>query len=353
MLDDVAGKSTQGATLVIGAIRSSGNQRAWERLAGTSGPTTDPQRSGLIVDRLDRHRFRCGGIDEAAGRDLVLLGWEAQRMDHRARGRRERERLQAGVAEPGERLVVELRQLLLVGFESFEVRPPGGLCLAPVIVDQLGDQPVGTLIAVSITGVLGDIGGERIMRRVELRLELGVWLPRLGWWLPRDRPAERLDRLVATGEQPFTQQVGGAAVVLVVALDRLKQRAIAGLQEPLEGDDRVATLGHLRVPLLPVKRLDALDRIVRLTDTQPLTHDRVQIDQNPPPQQPIDLLLPRRVQTHQPLDRRRLIRGVVVDMQVGKAPEPLDHKVDEPLKRLLLRRSICGPERLELRLLDL
>ena len=193
------------------------------------------------------------------------------------------------------------------------------LGLAPVIVDQLGHQPAGTLIVVPVLGVVGDAGGERGLQRVELRLQLGVRLPGLGWRLPRDLLAERLDRLVATGEQPFAQQVRGAAVVLVVALDRLQQRAIAGLQEPLEGDDRVAAFGDLRVPLAHVERLDALDRVVRLPDPQPLTHDRVEIDQDLPAQQPIDLLLTRRVQTHQPLDRGRLIRGVVVDVQVGEA----------------------------------
>jgi hypothetical protein len=112
-----------------------------------------------------------------------------------------------------------------------------------VIVDQLGHQPAGTLRVIPVLGIVGDTGGERALQRVELRLELGIWLGGLGWRLPGDLPAEHLDCLIAASEQPFAQQVGGAAVVLVVALDRLPQRAIAGLQEPLEGDDRVA---HLR-----------------------------------------------------------------------------------------------------------
>jgi len=152
----------------------------------------------------------------------VLLRGEAQRVDDRARRRRERDRLDVCNGESPKSLVVDLRQLFLIGFQALEIGPIPRLCLAPVVVDQLGRQPVSTLIVVPALGVVGDADGERGVQRVELRLELGVRCPGLGWRSPRDLLSKRLDRLVAAGEQPFAQQVRGAAVVLVVALDRLQ-----------------------------------------------------------------------------------------------------------------------------------
>ncbi len=56
---------------------------------------------------------------------------------------------------PAQRLGVDLRQLLLVGFEPFEVPPPAGLGLAPVVVDQLRHQPAGVLNVVASRAVVG------------------------------------------------------------------------------------------------------------------------------------------------------------------------------------------------------
>src|ERR1039458_479119 len=223
-LDDVLRKATQRGSLLGGAIWLARDERAGERLTYTLPVPLDLQRSRRVIDRLDRYSFPGRRVHEATLADLVLLRGKAQGVQHRTRARGQRDRIDAGGdGQPPQRLVVHLGQLLLVGFKPLEICPIARLGLAPVVVEQLGHQPAGVLVVVPVLRVLGDASGERGVQRVELRLQLGVWLPRLGWRLPRDLLAELLDRLVATVEQPFAQEVGGTAVVLVVALDRSEE----------------------------------------------------------------------------------------------------------------------------------
>jgi hypothetical protein len=58
----------------------------------------------------------------------------------------------------------------------------------------------------------------------------------------------------------------------------------------------------------------------------------------------VELVLAGRVQPHEALERRRLVGGVVVDVEAGEALEALEHEVDEVLERVLLLRSVGGPE---------
>ena len=64
----------------------------------------------------------------------------------------------------------------------------------------------------------------------------------------------------------------------------------------------------------------------------------------------IDFVLPRGVQAHQPLERRRLVRGVVVDVRSRVALEVLHREVDERLEGALLLGAVDGPKRPEPRL---
>jgi hypothetical protein len=252
--------------LLASVVGRPGDQRARERLVAASRPSPDLDDAVAVVDALDVHPLLSGRVDVLARADLVVLGREAQRVDERLRRLRQWPRVDVAVHfEAADRLAVALDERLLVGVESLEVGPPLGLCLAAVVVEELGEQPAGLVLVVAGLAILGHSLGERRLQLVDLGPRLGVWLSGLRRLPPRDLAAEPLDRLGATLEQPAVQQPGRAAVVVVVALDRLEQPGVAGVEELLEGEDRVSALGH-GLALVHVEGLDLLDRVVRLGD---------------------------------------------------------------------------------------
>src|SRR5207245_10853200 len=70
----------------------------------------------------------------------------------------------------------------------------------------------------------------------------------------------------------------------------------------------------------------------------------IEIDQDHAAQQAIDFLLAGGVGTGQLLEDVRLVGGVVIDVQVGAAVEPLDQEVDELLEGALLGIGVVPPE---------
>ena len=84
-----------------------------------------------------------------------------------------------------------------------------------------------------------------------------------------------------------------------------------------------------------------LDRVARVRDPQRLAHDRVAGRRSTSRrEQVVELVLARAVLGHQPLERRGLVGGVVVDVHVRVRGEPLVEEVDElPRTRAAPRRG--------------
>src|SRR5262245_25796032 len=67
-----------------------------------------------------------------------------------------------------------------------------------------------------------------------------------------------------------------------------------------------------------------------------MPHDLIKIDEEPSAQHPVDFFLARRIMAHQPLQRRRLIRCIVIDVQTGELRPACHDEIDESLERALL-----------------
>ena len=67
-----------------------------------------------------------------------------------------------------------------------------------------------------------------------------------------------------------------------------------------------------------------------------MTHDLIEIDEQAGAEHPVDLLLARRVAAHQPLQGRRLVWGIVIDVQVRELRPPRHDEIDECLEGALL-----------------
>src|SRR3954452_11354956 len=112
MIRDVGPEAAQRGALRAGVVRCAGNQRPRKGLRGAVGRAADLDDALAVVDSLDADALLRGRVDVVAGPDLVLLRREPQRLDRRARRRRQRSRPDAGLSEPTECLGVELRELL-------------------------------------------------------------------------------------------------------------------------------------------------------------------------------------------------------------------------------------------------
>lgn len=84
-----------------------------------------------------------------------------------------------------------------------------------------------------------------------------------------------------------------------------------------------------------------------MRDAHRLPHDLIQVHEHFAPKQVVQLVLPRRVLGHQLLQRRGLVRRVVIDMQVGPLLETRAQEVDELLERSLLLGTVQTLERAE------
>lgn len=72
-----------------------------------------------------------------------------------------------------------------------------------------------------------------------------------------------------------------------------------------------------------------------------MTHYCIQINKDARSEHLVDLLLAGGIASHKPLKRRRLIRGIVIDVQFRVGAQAFDYQIDEPLKCSLL---ICAGE---------
>ena len=141
------------------------------------------------------------------------------------------------------------------------------------------------------------------------------------------------------------QLVRRAAVLLVVALDLLEDRVVAGLDPLLEAHDRLVAARYLGGALEAVELLDRLDRVAVGRGPQRLLDDAVEVDQHLLAQEVVDLLLPRAVLAGEAGEGRALVRGVVVDVHPRVPGAARDDPVDELLERDALVVAVSPPHR--------
>ena len=134
----------------------------------------------------------------------------------------------------------------------------------------------------------------------------------------RESPSETAARLRLALEQPVPQLQRRVAVLLVVPLDGLQDRVVAGFQPPRELDDRFPASGHRAFTgVRHEKRPNLLQRISVVRHPHRLSHDAKEVDEHLPPEEIVKLLFARAVTLHQLLELRRLVARVVIDMKMG------------------------------------
>ena len=254
----------------------------------------------------------------------------------------------AHVAERAERRPAG-HVLLRAEAAAVEELPPHGLLLAPVELQQVRQPPPRTLLVVEAVVSLRQSSGERLEQRRDLRrrfpLLVAFFVPYRGprHWLS----CQRL-QIVPASLQPLGQPQRRQAVVAVVALylgAEGVRRAVrlARLQRRLEADQRPCCGRQVDPAHEAVERLQPLDGVPLGRGAQPLPDHPVQVDEDAPAQEPIDLFLAGGVAAHQALDRGRLVGAVVVDVEARILPPARRDAVDETLDRTLLGRFVERP----------
>ncbi len=306
----------------------------------------DPALDVVHVDDLARRLAREGIEHVGAGGDVVLLLREAVAIDERPLV------LPRLALERQPTHGVGLADQLLVGQpHEVEVPPPGRLVLAPVPLQQLGEQPARLLLRRPEGGV-GELLGRHarddvLFDRPDAGQVVGQLLAGLVGLGRGARQAVREETLLRgqlgpAGLEPVAEAQGGHAVVAVVALDvgedlRSARRLVGAQLEPrLELHDRRA--GVAQVPLAPeaVQRLELLDGVALDRRADALADGAEQVDEDAATEQRVDVVLARVVALAQAPHGGGLVRRVVVHVHVGVARAPIDDEVDELLEGPLL-----------------
>ena len=158
--------------------------------------------------------------------------------------------------------------------------------------------------------------------------------------------------------EPIAQPLVADDVVAVVALDALEVRrvgsfALAELQPLLERHDARTGIAQVDLAGEAVELLHPLDRVALDEARSDCRTALQQVDEDRPPEEVVDLFLARGVAPHQPLQRGRLVRRVVVDVERRIGREPLAEEVHQPLERTAFRGQrelpvvLARPERVE------
>src|SRR5439155_21729615 len=150
------------------------------------------------------HELECsGGLSRGwierhvTGRELVMLGWEAEAVVHRALGR-------DGPSvrlKPANRFGV-LEQLLTGHLAAREEPPPGGARLATVVLEQLAGEPARRSF---------DTPGQE---RLAQRFALGIGRSLLLGHVPRLRDLRPHRAGGAMSQEPVAKRQRRAAIVL-------------------------------------------------------------------------------------------------------------------------------------------
>src|SRR6266478_6593072 len=284
-----------------------------------------------------------------AASNIGVLWWKPVTMDgNGALALRVRgyglEELQAGEAGP------LVPQLLVAELAQAEVLPPHAFVLAPVEVEDVGEEPPCLLLGGPDRNVSGNAGEQLLANcmgflAVDLLLVGRVAGSRRG---PVDsRPGSDPRRALAF--EPVAERARGEAVVLVVGLDlgaRLRIDFAGAAQLQGELDDAPGRSGVLEGHAARVgeEGFQVLDGVVLDARAERLANDGVEIDEDLAAQETIDLFLARRVAAHEALQRGGLVRGVVIDVHARITREACDHEVDEVLEGRLLGLPIDRPE---------
>ncbi len=232
-----------------------------------------------------------------------------------------------------------------------EELPPRRLLLAPVPLEHVGQQPPRLLLVGAPGAFEWNAFEQRVHDLADLAVLFGDRLARQAF--PDRRPREGCPLRLHAGAhvlEPAVQPEGGHAVVAVVGRDDLPDIGVDGIRLfQLEGalHDAKAHAGVVEIgrPLEIVERLELLDRVLLDARAQRLLDDRMEIDEQPGAQHAVDLVLARRVAAHQTLDRRRLVGGEVIDVEIAVPRPALHDEIDERLERRSLRDGIERPER--------
>src|SRR5262249_2014601 len=92
-----------------------------------------------------------------------------------------------------------------------------------------------------------------------------------------------------------------------------------------------------------IKRLKFLDGVAFDACAYAMPDDGVQIHKQSGPQHVIDFVFPSRISAHQPLQRGRLVRGKMIDVEIRKLPQTFNHEVHESFKCCFLSSARESP----------
>ena len=247
----------------------------------------------------------------------------------------------------GLRLVEEV---LLWQIAQTEVLPPARLVFAPMPVEQVREQPPPVLFVVLIRERLWNAHQQPLTQGCDALSAVVQFLRRVP--ILRRRPWHGCARRLQVSSelfQPVSKAKGGDAVILVVAFDGLpdfyrnRVRALQ-LKRLLHHEQRSIGIDQRNGAVEAVEHFQVLDRVALDPGAQALPHHSIEVNEAFGAEHLVQLLLARRVSTHQPLEGRRLIRGVVIDVHRFVLLRRLHNEIDYRLEGLALIVFIECPE---------
>ena len=164
-----------------------------------------------------------------------------------------------------------------------EERPPDGLRLAPVVLQELRGQVARALVVGEGVRVVGEIGEELGAQPLALGERLGRLLAHLARLLglgPRELPPVLGLGLGPPLEQPVPEEQRREAVLLVVGADRLQELVAAGVAPLLVEEHRVRAALDLGLAAVEVEALDVLQRVGRVRGAQRVPDDGEEVDED-------------------------------------------------------------------------
>ena len=222
--------------------------------------------------------------------------------------------------------------------------PPHGLFLAPMPAQQLCQEPGRVLFRRALhridrdrrrVGKPIDQGLDALLGLAELRDRLDIARPGT-----RDVASDRRLQLDPECLKPVAQSQVRDDVVTVVALDSVEVRGLrafpfAQLEPLLEGDDAAAGVAQVDLAREAIERLHLLDGVALDRCPKTLAHCTQKVHEDALAQHVVDLVLARAISTHQSLEGCRLIRCVVIDVEVRVGGPTLGEEVHQTLERVV------------------
>ncbi len=143
--------------------------------------------------------------------------------------------------------------------------------------------------------------------------------------------------------EPLAEAPRAQDVVAVVALDLAEDlvadetvRGGAAAQPRFELDDAAPRVLQVDFAVKAVEGLEALDRVALDAGPDSLSHDAIEVDEDAPLEEPVDLVLASRMTLGEARERGLLVRRVVVHVECRVRIEPRDQEIHQPLEGRLL-----------------